>query len=393
MVDGRPGNAEFGIFCRALRQRPEEREVLADDIAQGRCDWAKILEGARRHRVEHQLLAGLSGHQLPPTFVESLRAAAQDASRVSLMQMREVARIAAAFQHAGVPIMALKGVALSVQLGRDPTHRNSRDIDFLIHGDGLLAGDRIMRAAGYKTEGPDVSARAANYLRWNKEVKYFHPDNRTLVELHYRLADNKTLLHHAFDHLWQEREFVRIANVDIAVMARHRLPVYLCAHGAAHAWERLCWLADLAAALPSQAAAKEAVAGAASAGLEAPMLHAILLAHEWLGCSVDQRQIADACQSRDVARFNSILARSYGPSTWFRSPRRGSTAGFARYSIWLRRYVYSLKPSWRYRASQLARELIAPADWDTFGLPRPLSWAYPLLRPAGWIVRRLRGTA
>lgn len=123
------------------------------------------------------------------------------------------------------------------------------------------------------------------------------------------------------------------------------------------------------------------------------MLHAMLLARQWLGCAIDQEQIADANESRSVSQLNSILARSYGPSTWFYSPPRGSFAGFLRYSIWRRRYVYSLKRGWRYRTGQLARELIAPADWDTFRLPARFSWAYPLLRPAGWIVRRLTGTA
>lgn len=393
MTDSAFKSAEFAIFCRALRHRSEEQDDLAEELARKTLDWTKILAGARRHRIEHQLLAGLSGHEMPPGVGESLREAAQEATRASLMQMREVARLAAAFHRAEIPVLALKGVALSVQLGRDPTRRNSRDIDFLIRGDRLLAADAIMRAAGYKTQGPDVSVMAANYLRWNKEVKYFHPENRMLVELHYRLVDNLALLHYEFDDLWRGREFVRIAGVDIAVMPRHQLPVYLCAHGAAHAWERLCWLADLAGCLSPEISTGEVVAAAAAKGLEVPMLHALRLSQQWLGCAVDQKQIARASESRAVGRLDSILAHSYGPSTWFHSPRRGSLAGFMRYSIWLRRFVYSLKPGWRYRTCQLARELIAPADWDTFRLPVQLSWAYPLLRPFGWIVRRLKATA
>jgi hypothetical protein len=388
------GSAEFRIFRQALRDNPEDRHALAKEISSGTCDWSRILEGARRHRVEHALLTGLRGLELPPVgFIKDLREAAREASRNSLMQMREIARLATAFRRAGVPIIALKGVALSIQTGRDPAHRNSRDIDLLIPSDGLAASDTIMRASGYGTEVQDVSAMAANYLLWNKEVKYFHPETHTLVELHYRLVDNSAFLHIEFDELWQEHELVTIAGVNVAVMPRRHLPIYLCAHGAAHAWERLCWLVDFTAAMSIGRGTAEDVELAAARGVEAPMLHALLLAHTWLGWAIDEKQLVRANSNRRVARLNAFLNRSYGLKTWFRSPPRSSLAGFLRYSIWLRCYVYSLKPDWQFRKRQIARELIAPADWDTFRLPPYLAWVYPFLRPIGWIVRRFAGTA
>jgi hypothetical protein len=387
-------SADFRIFCLAFGSNPEDRDALAKEISSGACDWSKILEGARRHRLEHALLTGLRGHELlPAEFIKDLRQGAREASRNSLMQMREIARLTTAFRQADVPIMALKGVALSIQVGRDPAHRNSRDIDFLIRGADLATADAIMCASGYETEGQNVSAMAANYLRWNKEVKYFHLKTRTLVELHYRLSDNSALLHYEFDELWQEREFVTIAGADVAVMPRRHLPIYLSAHGAVHAWERLCWLVDFASAMPVEARSAEIVDLAKAKGVEAPMLHAMLLAHKWLGLATDQGQLARASSNRRVARLDALLRRSYGSKTWFRTPPRGSSAGFLRYSIWLRCYVYSLKPGWEFKKRQIRRELIAAADWDTFHLPRYLSWGYPFLRPFGWIVRRLTGTA
>jgi hypothetical protein len=387
-------SAEFRIFRLALLNNPEDRENLVKEISSGSFDWSKVLEGARHHRLEHPLLRGLKGLEgLPDDFIGELREAAREASRNSLMQMREIARLAEALREADVPFLALKGVALAVQLGNDPTHRNSRDLDFLIRDDCLLRADAAMREAGYDAQGPDIRTVAPSYLRWNKEVKYFHPKNRCLVELHYRLVDNDALLRCEFDELWQQREIVRIAEFDVAVISRRYLPLYLSVHGATHGWERLCWLADLAAALPSPDAVSAAMEFAVAKDATTSLWHGILLAHQWLGCSVSKKQLAIVRGSRKIKLLNSVIARSYGAMTWFSDQRRGSLSGFLYYSVWLRRYTYSLNPGWKYRRRQFARELIAPADWDTFRLPQYFSWAYPLLRPVGWIVRRLTRTA
>jgi hypothetical protein len=52
-----------------------------------------------------------------------------------------------------------------------------------------------------------------------------------------------------------------------------------------------------------------------------------------------------------------------------------------------------LKPDPRYVANQMAREWFTPADWNTLRLPEALFFLYPVLRPAGWIVRQWRGHA
>ena len=144
------GSTEFELFCSALRQRSEEPQACAQRFAHGQLDWSKILEGAKRHRVERQVLKGLSNlGPAPEAFVTELRKASQEAAYTSLMQIRETARLAASFRQANIPVMALKGVALSVQTGREPTDRHSRDIDFLIPQNCLALADKTIRGAGY----------------------------------------------------------------------------------------------------------------------------------------------------------------------------------------------------------------------------------------------------
>ena len=118
------------------------------------------------------------------------------------------------------------------------------------------------------------------------------------------------------------------------------------------------------------------------------MLHALTLAHDWLALPVDARHRARAHADRRVARLDRILAYFYNSAAWTRTPQRGSLAAFARYSLWLRLYVYSLNADSSYWRYQVMREFVTPADWQVVRLPDSLFRLYPLVRPAGWLVRR-----
>jgi hypothetical protein len=387
---------EFRLFCLALRRplHPTDSAALRDGLAAG-PDWDCILAGARRHRVAPLLLAGLHAVRspdLPAESVAELRREAVAAARRSLAQTAEIARLVRIFSEAGIPVLALKGIVLSAQLYGDPALRDPRDIDLLVDPQQFDAAGALLIEAGYRRNAPILSPRqSAAYQRWIKEAEYVHPVTGIWVELHHRLSDNPALIPCKFTELWPEREEVEIASIVVATLPRRHLPVYLCVHGAHHCWERLRWLVDLAAALQEPGAMEAAIAAAEAEGLGPPMLHALVLAHDWLGLPVDEPCLARARVDRRVAHLHRILTHFYAGPAWYQTPRRGSFAGFLRYSLWLRLYNYSLKRDWRYRRHQALRELITPADWEVVRLPDRLFWLFPLLRPIGWLVRRWRG--
>src|SRR5262249_3354771 len=157
---------------------------------------------------------------------------------------------------------------------------------------------------------------------------------------------------------------VRAGDAAVATVGREQLAIYLMAHGAGHAWERLLWLTDFAAALRAPGAVETAIAAAEAAGLGAAMLHALMLAHDRLGRPVAEPHLARARASAKVARLDRLLAHLYAGAAWHAMPPRGSWARVARASVWQRLYRLSLKSGRRYVASQLAREWFTPADWD-----------------------------
>jgi putative nucleotidyltransferase-like protein len=385
---------EFRLFCLALRQPPTPDDLQKmRRLAAGVRQWNVIVRGARRHRVASLVLAGLQAcdaPDLPPEVLAGVRRLSVARAQGSLAHVAEVGRLCRLFAAAGVRVLVLKGVALSAQLYGEPGRRDARDIDLLVDPDLVGQAQTVLAQAGYtQRQNLPSPRRQAAYFRWVKDIQFVHDVTGRLVELHCRLTDNPNLLPSDFTALWNEREELRLGDGAIATLARHRLPLYLCLHGGDHGWARLRWLVDFAAALPRSQDMNAAVAAADACGLRWSFLHALLLAHAWLGLPVEDRLLAVCRNSAQIRRREWLIGRLYSPTDWYGPAPKGSWKRLLRYSLWERLYRFSLKSDWRYRTSQLQREWFSAADRDAVPLPEALSWLYPLVRPWGWLVRRL----
>lgn len=386
---------EFRLFCLALR-RPQ----TLDDFREMRRlaavieHWDFIVRGARRHRVASLVLGGLQTCNSPATpanVLAALRRLSVASARRNLVQSAEVGRLCRLLTEAGVRVLVLKGVALSAQLYGEPVRRDARDIDLLVDPDQLAQAAAVISRAGYRPGQNLASVRqTAAHLRWIKEYEFFQQETGGLVELHHRLTDNADLLAFEFPSLWNEREEVRVGgDTIVATMSRQRLPLYLCVHGGDHGWARLHWLVDFSAALSHTQEMATLVETADACLLRWSFLHAVLLAHDWLGLPVQEDLLAQCRHSAKMRRRQWLMRRLYSPSNWYRMAPKGSWRRALRDSLWERLYRFSLKSNWRYRATQLRREWFSPADREAVRLPDALSWLYPLLRPWGWLIRRL----
>jgi hypothetical protein len=386
---------EFGLFCLALRdpQRPQDAEALRRAIGTA-PDWKAVIAGARRHRVAARILAGLlacGSAEIPDSVIAALRRQAANAARRDLAQRAELGRLARAFADARLPVLAFKGVVLAAELHGQAFARGARDIDLLVDPDRFGQAHAVLAALGYRSLQAAQSPRqTVAYRQAIKEVEYVHDGTGAMVELHDRLTDNPTLLPSDFATLWSARAQVCVGNAAIPTLARQRLALYLTVHGAGHCWERLLWLVDLAAALRDPGAIEQALALADAAGLGTAMRHALVLAHDWLGLAVAERELAQARASPGVRRLDRILASHYAGAAWHQRPPPASWRGVARYSFWQRLYRVALRTDFHYWTSEAKREWLSPGDWDVVRLPDRLFFLYPVIRPVGWLIRRWR---
>lgn len=386
---------EFTLLCLAARPASNENTAALRNAIAATSDWPAVIEGAQRNRVTSLLLASLQAcgsSAIPPDVFAELRRQTIVSVARSLAQIPAIKTLCAAFEIAEIPFLIIKGIPLSLELYGDVTRRAADDIDLLVSPDRFWQADTILTQLGYRSDaGPAPGTPRNVYKFWVKDIRYVNEHSHTIVELHHRLTTNPYLLDWPFDELWKDRIHVRVGDTEVATLSSRRLPLYLCAHGASHGWERLRWLVDLTTVLQGLNGAAKLLNEAETAGLGPPMLQAMVLAHEWLGFPLATHRLAEAKQNRRVKRLDRCLGHFLGGASWRRRPRFNSWEWLWRYSIWLFLHNLSLKMDWRFRAYQCAAIWIYPPDWDAIRLPAALYWLYPLIRPFSWTIRRLRG--
>lgn len=378
------------VFATARLASGGVASVQLDRAAAQVGDWDIVQRG-----LVHHGLIGLAVPALVRAGVMSVTTcAALEAPRrahvVGAMQrLHELVRIARALEAAGIRYVFIKGIALSIQLYGDPVARGGRDIDVLVERKRTHDAEAILRDLGYV---PPIHASPARPDEDTppKESGWVHGESRILVELHDRLCENPALLPWDFEALWAERETVTIAGMAVPAMARRRLPIYLAVHGIRHGWQRLMWLADLAMLLDSDAAWDETLATAAKEGLEGMMLHVGWALHHWLARPVPAAVLARSTRRIDVRLLNRLVAQFHDGPQWYEARPRNSLRRFIAGSVWSRSITYAIKPTWHFWGRQLAWDLSSSQDRAAFALPGELRWMYPLIRPFGWAIRRLR---
>ncbi|MFT3913253.1 MAG: nucleotidyltransferase family protein [Anaeromyxobacteraceae bacterium] len=136
------GEAEQGFLLRAVLQLPAEPV--------GALDWTALADRARTLGVSGlawRAAAPLGLSPAPPGYAALRRHAEDDAAQTALT-VNAFARASRALAAAGVPCLALKGVALCVH---DPGYgplRHVSDLDLLVRGADAGKADAVLRADG-----------------------------------------------------------------------------------------------------------------------------------------------------------------------------------------------------------------------------------------------------
>lgn len=380
---------EFQVLCLAAGgwQSASDGAALRAAVGEG-IDWLTLVRAARRHRVVAMTLAGLRAYAdilVPPDALAQLRRLDALNARRALAQAAELARLSAAFSAAGVRMIALKGVAMSLQLHGDLATRGVGDIDLLVAPSDFPAADAVLVASGYRRLAPNGDP-LPDRVDWEayRDLGYVSPEQGQMVELHQHLTANRHRLPQDFERLWNDRGVISIAGVTVAVLPERVLPLYLCVHGAEHCWERLCWLSDMAALSRRPGAREVILSDAGAVGLGRAMRLALALAGTMLEYPRERRRY-----SEDEADLRRFVRRFFAGAASLRRPAPVSFERL-RFELWRRLEIFTLKDEGSHFWHELRSEFLNPVDRTVIPLPQRLRWLYPLLRPVGWLIRNSR---
>ncbi|MFV3130366.1 nucleotidyltransferase family protein [Niveispirillum sp. KHB5.9] len=336
-------------------------------------DTSALVPMARRHR-----LLDILGRV--PGASPDVKAALQSQVRAGLRQVAALAAIIRAAQKRGLPVIVVKGVALSMLLHGDPCRRAAGDIDLLVPPGRFMAAAELLMELGYTLDpdGPPLSAMEGGNQHI-RDLTFIGHGQR--IELHRRLYELSTRLPGDFDILWSHRSDLTVGPVTIPTIGPVHLALYLLVHGHGHDWERLRWLLDLALLLRQPGLMEMLQQQARQYRVERAHGQALALIGHLFG-PLPAFPVAGAVPARPV-RMMMVYGMGMEPSpkttTWF---------------------IHRLGHKWRdYRLhdglgdflSAMSRDLgTSVGDMALFKLPPGLAWLYPFLRPVGFLWRNFR---
>lgn len=157
----------------------------------------------------------------------------------------------ALFSGAGIPHVYVKGPLLNDRLFPGRVLRYSKDIDVLVSRDRLLDADRLLRDAGFFGDRNPLEIQ--RYLSMGrlgrKDITYTKPGSKHAIELHWKLDQAATDLGEERAPWSARAQFQLFHGSTVPVLKETPNLLYLCLHGAGHAWQRLIWLLDIAVIL------------------------------------------------------------------------------------------------------------------------------------------------
>ncbi len=291
-------------------------------------------------------------------------------ARASSM-MAELARIAAAFREADLPLLALKGAVASQQLYGDPGLRVFGDLDLLVDPRQLRWSEALLTRLGYRDEAPMTASQRVTKHRFHNGTPLINDERKTTVDLHWRFGHVQFPLALPFAEAWQQRVELVVNGVVVPALSPAYLAIFTCSHAAKHLWWTLESLAQIAAltrlpAIDWQEVDRLAVLARAArqVGLS------FLLAHDVIGSELPPLPNCLALSRPHFARMQERLGGTIERD-----------AGGSDLLLLLDRKRDAL-------AATLAAAFVPThSDWEAAKLPGALYW---LMRPLRLAAKRVR---
>jgi hypothetical protein len=221
-----------------LSLRPEQASTI---------DWAKLLDLANDQGLLPLLTQKLSHAEagiIPIEAQQTLKSHFRDQTIFDLRMLAEMYRILDRFATQGIAVLATKGPALAQRCYGFSFARQYTDLDFVLRDADVLRATETLISLGYDAKVPP---RAIEANRPAGEYAFTQLSTKLLVELHTA----KTFRYYprpiSVEKLLSRKTVVRLGEQDVPALSIEDELLLISIHGAKHFWERLLWIADVAA--------------------------------------------------------------------------------------------------------------------------------------------------
>ncbi|HYL09273.1 MAG TPA: nucleotidyltransferase family protein [Candidatus Acidoferrales bacterium] len=306
--------AEWAVLLECVSPNCDPQRLSG--LLRRKPDWSVLLPLAEEHGVLG-LLAGrlqsCGATSVTEGVCQKLREKQRALLLFTLSTTAELFRLLESFSAASMEALVVKGPALSARAYGDPGARQYEDVDLLVRQRDISRFTELMTSEGYEPKVP-LSAIAAGKIPGEYLFRWPHTYRR--VELHTEQTLRYFPRPLPVEKFFERKSFVSFdAHAAPALSAEDEL-LLDCIHGAKHFWERLLWVADVAALVCREKGLDwdRAFSTAREAGAGRMLSLGLLLAAEVFQVKLPGEVEKVVRSDRGAARLAAEIARRLPPA-------------------------------------------------------------------------------
>lgn len=378
-----PPEMRLLLMCSRPTNLGADKEAI-EGLIRSAVDWDMFIYLVHRHRlpaIVYFNLSKLDNLAFPEKILQQLHAHHVRNARRAVWLAAKLAALLRLFESEGISVLPLKGPVLALQVFGDVVLRHAGDLDLLVSSGNVKRATKLLSQAGFRSEYPVSNMgprQRKTFMGIRCHSMHYHRSSGLMVELHWNWFHNSYLFPlHASD-VWKQTQNVKIGREQVPAMGIEHTLLYICCHGAKHAWYRLFWLCDVAHILQNAQTInwERLMDTAFNLGIQRVLAQGIILSNLLLGGPVPEPVRAFAERDPAVAELVSFNLHVIMQHRIHWLPRS------LKDHILKQQYDFKLRPDLRYKLlGCLGGMLTSPNDWSIIHLPDKLFPLYYVLRP------------
>jgi Uncharacterised nucleotidyltransferase len=376
------------LLCCATSQIDSETADRLRNLLQESINWAKLIQMANQHKVMPLLYWTLNSNAselVPKPILAQLRHEFHMQTRRSLLLSGELVRLLNLFETQGIPSLPFKGPVLAAAAYNNLSLRQFSDLDILVRCCDLEKAKALFLAEGYRMkierievtpEQEEMFVRSPDIHKIVREAAYpfIHAQKGIVAELHWGIMPKYFSYPIDSEALWENLEFVSIANQKIPHCSPENTLLTLIGHGTKDCWKQLSRICDVAEFIRNRPQLNwtELIEQSTIKGGQRMLFLGLSLAHNLLGTSLPE----EVWQKIKTEKEVDLLAKQCEQELFSESNHSFQDGSATRFHLSTRE---RLSDKIRYFLSIA----IAPTtcDWLMLPLIKFPTFIYYLLRP------------
>lgn len=343
--------------------------------------WDALLNYARWHGVTPLLNQALTPHKaaMPPRVVEELTVAYVNALKQNLFLTSELLKLLELFESHDIQAIPFKGIMLSACVYGNMAFHRASDLDILVHREDIPRIKTLLVSAGYRPDHALTEAQERALLRRQGAYHFTRSDGLCRLDLHWQMVAYFFAFLLPAETAWADRRTAVVSGHSVPTLPPEQWIILLCVHGAAHRWDLLSLICDLARMLTTcgEMDWKRLLDQAERQGIKRMVLLGLLLAERGMEVPLPQAVQTALRADSQVERLAQTAMQWLTEESRFRFQRIRALMFHIRILERPRdklRYLYRILTTTN------------PEDWKCLSLPRGWFALYMVIRPLrmGW---------